>query len=114
MPAGRLLSLLVDLRAEAIDPVVVVEDHHGATRGAASGSGEALLSVIDEYYLSPCQGCHVTQLGGELGMFIAGGFQRSGRRVRWLPLGRPGKPMVEELQMLVEPRRSQYTVDINS
>ena len=50
----------------------------------------------------------MTQLGGELGMFIAGGFQRSGRRVRWLPLGRPGKPMVEELQMLVEPRRSQY------
>ena len=52
----------------------------------------------------------MTQLGGELGMFIAGGFQRSGRRVRWLPLGRPGKPMVEELQMLVEPRRSQYII----
>ena len=55
-------------------------------------------------------------------MFIAGGFQRNGKRVRWLPLGenstlynkeikprllvgRPGKPMIEELPMLVEPRR---------
>ena len=55
-------------------------------------------------------------------MFIAGGFQRNGKRVRWMPLGgwtvlhesnivmslpkgRPGKPMIEELPMLVEPRR---------
>ena len=38
-------------------------------------------------------------------MFIAGGFQRNGRRVKWLPLGRPGKPMIEELQMMVEPRK---------
>jgi len=51
------------------------------------------------------QGCHTTYLGAELGMFIAGGFQRNGRRVKWLPLGRPGKPMIEELQMMVEPRR---------
>ena len=51
------------------------------------------------------QGCHVTYLGAELGMFIAGGFQRNGRRVRWLPLGRPGKPRIEELQVMVEPRR---------
>ena len=51
------------------------------------------------------QGCHITYLGAELGMFIAGGFQRNGRRVRWLPLGRPGKPRIEELQVMVEPRR---------
>ena len=25
--------------------------------------------------------------------------------MRWLPLGRPGKPMIEELQMLSDPRR---------
>ena len=41
----------------------------------------------------------------ELGLFIAGGFQRNGRRVRWLPLGRPGRPRLEELQMLGDPRR---------
>ena len=33
------------------------------------------------------QGCHTTYLGAELGIFIAGGFQRNGKRVRWLPLG---------------------------
>ena len=45
-------------------------------------------------------------------MFIAGGFQRNGRRVKWLPLGRPGKPMIEELQMMVEPRKVHQYLDI--
>ena len=51
------------------------------------------------------QGCHTTYLGAELGLFMAGGFQRNGRRVRWMPLGRPGKPRIEELPIMVEPRR---------
>ena len=51
------------------------------------------------------QGCYTTKLGDEVGLFIAGGFQGNGRRVRWLPVGRPGRPMIEELQRIVETRR---------
>lgn len=51
------------------------------------------------------QGCHTTHIGSELGLFIAGGFQGSGKRVKWLPMSRPGRPMVEELDKLVEARR---------
>jgi len=51
------------------------------------------------------QGCYTTNIGSELGLFVAGGFQGSGKRVKWLPLSRPGRPMIEELDKLVEQRR---------
>jgi len=51
------------------------------------------------------QGCHATKVGSEMGLFIAGGFQGNGKRVKWLPLSRPGRPMIEELDKLVEARR---------
>jgi len=51
------------------------------------------------------QGCYTTDIGSELGLFVAGGFQGNGKRVKWLPLGRPGRPMIEDLDKLVEARR---------
>ena len=51
------------------------------------------------------QGCLTTALGGEEGVFVAGGFMGSGRRVRWLPVSRPGRALAEELALLAEPRR---------
>ena len=67
------------------------------------------------------QGCVATSLAGEEGIFVAGadktktitkveniasgGYMGGGRRVRWLPVSRPGRSVGENLAVLSESRR---------
>jgi len=74
------------------------------TRPSLGGS-EAGRRRPEEKMVGQGCACAVTTLNGEEGIVVAGGVWQGGRKVAWVPLNRPGPPLIEEIGPLKEARR---------